>query len=294
MLVPLVKLLQSDPVQYRVEALQEGRNCVGGAGQQTLAQVKDVPLGARRNVRQSLGAVVKEPGSVAEAHLGELFAEAQEPARLPLLDMLQRAGSHLQAGLDLPPTAVGQGARHRQERLAFPPHGWQDIPPEDQAFSGNVVRLVGQCLDQRCENFDVPEGEVANQVGANFEEPGRQRAGLPGALVKGTAQTGPARNVLGSEVGDDGRAGFEKSDGQRRRVLGQVGPTAGPLHERGKGEGPGHLGADAVVFHRGLPGAYGLGADGDALAGPQSGFFIAEGLGHGVGHGLIGFGDCRR
>ena len=146
-LIPLVQLGEGDAVQHRVQALQERRDRVGRAGEQAFTKVEDVALGAGGNVGQRLGAVVEEPRRVPEAHLGQFFAQPEEPSGLSFLNVLQGAGGHFQARLYLAPAAVGEGAGHGQESFPLPTHRREDVPAKDQAFGSYVVGLVGQRLN---------------------------------------------------------------------------------------------------------------------------------------------------
>ena len=150
--------------------------------------------------------------------------------RLIIVYLLQSSGHQLQAGFHLSPTGFNQSPRHGQKRLSFPSHCRQHIPPQEQTFPGHVVGLVRKGFNQRCEYLYVPKRQVADQVRTNFEELGCQGARLPCALVQATAQAGPAGNVLGTQVGNDGRASskerYRKSVASPGPDKSHSGPTA--------------------------------------------------------------------
>ena len=184
------------------------------------------------HLAQGLSAVGQESGCVPQAYLGQPLAQFQKTSGLAVVYLLKGTWHQLQAGLDLAPTAVDKGAGHGKESLPFPAHRRQHVSSQYQAFPRHIVGLVGEGFYQRGEHLNVPEGQVAHQVRTDFKELGSQSAGLPGTLVEAPAQPCPAGDVLRAQVGHDSRTGLEKRHRQGRRVLGQIGPAAGPLHER--------------------------------------------------------------
>ena len=162
MLEPGVQLAGSDALQHAAQAFQEGGHRFGCGAQQRLAQVQDVSLRTLGYPVQRLGAVGQEGGGIPQPCLGQPLAQPEEAAGLSFVDLLQHSGRQLQAGLDLPPATVGQGAGHGQEGFPLPPHGWKDVPAQDQAFHRHIVGLVGQSLNEGGEDLHIPEGEVAD------------------------------------------------------------------------------------------------------------------------------------
>ena len=139
------------------------------------------------NLGERLGCFQHDARNVRAALVNQFLGYLQEPETLLLVYLRQRLRAGVEEALDLAPAGFDQRGRQRYERGLVLAYQREYLGSEREALRCQVVRPVGERIQERNETLQFRERQAVHQRGAVGEELAGQRAGLPGSLVQAAA-----------------------------------------------------------------------------------------------------------
>ena len=158
-----------------------------------------------------------------------------------------------------------------------------------EAGSGELVGVAGKLVEEEDEASGMADADVGEELGAGVVELRGEGGALPVALIEAAAEVGPLGEVVGPDVGERVGRAAEEGDGERGRLLGEVGGLAGKLLVGVPGGRLGKLGAGLEVLGGGLPGAQADGHEVEATPRPALELGGCEARFEGAQATLVGF-----